>query len=229
MGRDTYYFPHDYNARGDERIVALLMKRGWEGYGLYWAVVEKLYEAGGRLLPAYDSLGYELRVEPDCVKSLVEGFDLFYMKDGKFGSTSVDRRLEERRQKSEKARKSAERRDYANAMRTHSERNANAMLERKGKERKETVPDSELNAKFDHRCNWDEAKPTWCVDEAEPCADKCRYHIQCCQAIASGKPIPDRPKPELPRLPHKKVCIDCKTKPPYSGELYCRPCIEARV
>jgi hypothetical protein len=42
--KETYYFSHDYNARNDEKIIKLIQKEGWEAYGIYWAVVEKIYE-----------------------------------------------------------------------------------------------------------------------------------------------------------------------------------------
>ncbi len=32
--KKTYYFPHDQNARGDEKIINMLTEHGWEGYGL---------------------------------------------------------------------------------------------------------------------------------------------------------------------------------------------------
>jgi hypothetical protein len=38
--KDAYYFPHDANARSDEKIVQLRIRLGWEGYGLYWAFLE---------------------------------------------------------------------------------------------------------------------------------------------------------------------------------------------
>src|SRR3990167_8123876 len=135
--KESFYFPHDYNARGDEKITALLRKHNWSGYGVYWALVEKLYEAGGRLSAEYESLGYDLRTEADFVRSVVENFGLFHLKEGKFRSRSIDRRLAERRQKSEKAKQSARFRHDANAQRPQCERTATAMLERKGKERKE--------------------------------------------------------------------------------------------
>lgn len=144
--KDTFYFPHDYNARGDQKITRLLKGSGWEGYGLYWAIVEQLYEAKGRLDLDFDSLAFDLRTTEAKIKPVVCDYKLFYFKNGKFGSISVDRRLEERRIKSEKATASANaKHNHANAQRTHSERTGSALLERKErkeiKERKETPVD----------------------------------------------------------------------------------------
>lgn len=91
----SQYFPHDHNARGDEKIIRLLRKNGWEGYGLFWALIEKLYEAGGRLVADYDTLAYDLRTEAGKLKAIVEEYDLFHDAGGKIGSRSVDRRLAE--------------------------------------------------------------------------------------------------------------------------------------
>ena len=145
MAKDAYYFPHDQNARGDEKVVAMRRKIGWSGYGLYWAIVEKMYEASGKLAADYDSLAFDLQAEPGMVKAIVENFGLFYTKAGKIGSVSVDRRLKQRRMRSTLAMESAERRwgphrlkkKDANALPPHSTSDANAMLEIKEKKRKE--------------------------------------------------------------------------------------------
>ena len=43
MPKDTYYFSHDYNCRNDEKIKRLLRKHGMSGYGIFWSIVEDLY------------------------------------------------------------------------------------------------------------------------------------------------------------------------------------------
>src|SRR5258708_2186007 len=44
------WFPHDSSAQNDQRVLVLRKKYGWEGYGLYWAVLEAMYEtADGKL------------------------------------------------------------------------------------------------------------------------------------------------------------------------------------
>lgn len=42
--KNSYYFPHDCNARTDEKVLKLRAKFGWEGYGIFWAIVETLSE-----------------------------------------------------------------------------------------------------------------------------------------------------------------------------------------
>ncbi|MBC6988968.1 Lin1244/Lin1753 domain-containing protein [Hymenobacter sp. BT491] len=43
--KDAYWFQHDSNAQHDERVLELRAEYGWEGYGLYWALVEKMRDA----------------------------------------------------------------------------------------------------------------------------------------------------------------------------------------
>ena len=43
-GKNAYYFSHDCNARNDEKILMLRAEHGWEGYGLFWALVEMMFE-----------------------------------------------------------------------------------------------------------------------------------------------------------------------------------------
>ena len=138
MSRETFYFSHDYNARNDPKLQKVLMKLGQEGKGVYWDLIEMLYEQGGYLLLSdCDSYAFQLRTQCDCITKLINGdFELFKKDDEKFWSESVLKRLSIRDDKSNKARQSAFARwNDANAMRTQSD--GNAIKERKGKENKE--------------------------------------------------------------------------------------------
>lgn len=137
--KETFYFSHDYNARSDEKIKRLLVKHGFLGYGVYWAIIEDLYQNANAMRTDYECIAYELRVNEDCIKSIINDFDLFEIEGDVFGSLSVQRRLDERDKKSKKARESAlyrwnKNNENANAMRTQCDRNA--IKESKGKESK---------------------------------------------------------------------------------------------
>jgi hypothetical protein len=103
----SYYFSHDYNARNDEKILKLIQKEGWEGYGLYWALIEKLYEAGGFLDEDYDCISYDLRTQSERIKDVVNNYKLFVVASKKIHSKSCLARLIALKGKSEKARQSA--------------------------------------------------------------------------------------------------------------------------
>jgi hypothetical protein len=133
MPKDTFYFSHDYNARNDEKIKRLIRKHGMIGYGIFWSIVEDLYNNANALRTDYEGIAYDLRSDCDIVASVVNDFDLFIFNGDFFGSNSVQERLDQRNNKSESARKSASYRwENANALQTQSE--GNAKKERKGKE-----------------------------------------------------------------------------------------------
>jgi hypothetical protein len=134
---ESFYFSHNYNTRSDSKIKKLLHKHGLLGYGLYWAIIEDLYNNANALQLHYESIAYELRTEKNTVKSIIHDFDLFVINGGYFSSNGVKRRLEQRNNKSVKASNSAKKRwnkseRNANAMQTQSE--GNAIKEKKGKE-----------------------------------------------------------------------------------------------
>jgi hypothetical protein len=136
MAKDTFYFSHDYNSRNDEKIKFLLRKHGLIGYGLFWAIIEDLYNNANALQSDYEGIAYDYRINADVVKSIINDFDLFVFDGETFGSLSVQKRIDERDSKSVKARESAHKRwTNANAMQTQCD--SNAIKESKGKEIKE--------------------------------------------------------------------------------------------
>jgi hypothetical protein len=141
MKKEAYYFSHDSNAKDDPKILQLRMELGWEGYGLFWAIIEMLRnESDYRMRTHYKSIAFALQTQEDTIKKLINDFDLFVIDEQCFWSESLLKRMELKEERSEKARESAKKRwnqnNDANAMRTHSEGNADAMQlkERKGKE-----------------------------------------------------------------------------------------------
>jgi hypothetical protein len=139
MAKDTFYFSHDYNSRNDDKIKRLIRKHSMEGYGVFWAIVEDLYNNANALPYDCEGIAYDLRVDEKIVYSVLNDFDLFIFENGKFGSNSIANRLDCRKEKSIKARESAHKRwnstkTDANALQTQSE--GNAIKERKVKERK---------------------------------------------------------------------------------------------
>jgi len=129
MSKDTFYFSHDYNARNDIKIKRLISKHGYLGFGIFWAIVEDLYNNANALPTDYDCIAYEFRTDEKVVFSVINDFELFIVKDGFFGSVSIENRINERNAKSIKARESANLRWNknkidANALPTQSECNA---------------------------------------------------------------------------------------------------------
>ena len=135
---NSYYFPHDYDAMQDEKIKRMLRKHGMIGYGVFWAIIEMLYINANALRTDYEGIAYDFRTNSDIVESVICDFDLFIIRDNEFRSLSVERRLNERNEKSRKAKESANYRwSNANALRTDCE--GNAIKKKKGKKIKEEI------------------------------------------------------------------------------------------
>ena len=135
------YFSHDYKARSDKKLVSLAMKHGMVGIGLYWCIVEMLYEEGGYVLRnEYERIAFELREHSDSIKSVIEGFNLFDFDDDKFWSNSVLKRIQLRDEKSEKARKSVEKRwNNTNVLQSKNDGNTIKVKENKVNKIKENI------------------------------------------------------------------------------------------
>jgi hypothetical protein len=96
--KSNTYFPHDANARHDERIIALRIKHGMKGYGIYFAIIERLREnADLTCLTEYPLIAFELHECVEDIKSVVEDFGLFSFTEDRtrFYSESLCRRMTE--------------------------------------------------------------------------------------------------------------------------------------
>lgn len=75
--KDTFYFSHDYNSRTDDKIKRLIRKHGMLGYGIFWAIIEDLYNNANAMRTDYEGIAYELRTTENIVESIIKDFDLF--------------------------------------------------------------------------------------------------------------------------------------------------------
>lgn len=131
--KDTFYFPHDYNASSDEKITKLVRIEWREWYGIYRHIIEKLANNDGKLsTDSIEDIAYAMHLECERIANVLRNYDLFVFEDDFFYSNRLMEHINIRNNKKDLARKSAEvRRSNANALPTHSERNAK---ERKVKE-----------------------------------------------------------------------------------------------
>lgn len=110
------------------------------GYGLWWAIVEDLYNNTNVLPTDYECISFDLRTDVNTIKSIINDFDLFVIEGETFGSTSIQKRLEERNSKSVKARESVLKRwnkDKTDTNVLPTNNGSNTIKEKKGKESKE--------------------------------------------------------------------------------------------
>ena len=97
MAKKTSYFSHDSNARNDEKILAVRMRLGAEGYGIYFMLIERLRdESDYTSVKDYNMIAFDLRVSAEKVKSVVEDFGLFSFTDNgkRFFSESFMERMQ---------------------------------------------------------------------------------------------------------------------------------------
>lgn len=94
--KNKFYFSHDGNARNDDKLIAVRMRFGAEGYGIYFMIIERLLDSSEYMsVKDYNIIAFDLRVSADKVKSIVEDFGLFqFTEDGKlFYSESFINRM----------------------------------------------------------------------------------------------------------------------------------------
>ncbi len=151
--KDAYYFSHDSNAQDDPKCMMLIDDLGMEGYGIFWALIEKLRAEKDYSLPISICGRFARRwaTSEAKIQAVVMQYGLFEISEDRFFSIRLKRSMDER---SEKARLSVSKRWSKNQQLTCEntyERNTNVydsnttdirndtikVKESKGKERKE--------------------------------------------------------------------------------------------
>jgi hypothetical protein len=135
--KECYYFPHDSNARNDEKITWMRTVYGSEGYGWYWILIEMLRDQNDYKLNygnkyACNALALQLQCNADAAHKFIEDcineFNLFESDGEFFWSNSLIRRMKNKDEKSEKARQAAlsrwDKKCNADAMQTQCDSNA---------------------------------------------------------------------------------------------------------
>lgn len=134
--KDLPYITHDFGARNDPKLMDLQMDMGGQGLGIFWCLVEMLWENGGTIPANYKSIAFALRwCKPAEVEKVVTGYGLFEVSDGAISSHSATARINEMRTRfgvrSEASRKASQARwgsgRNADAIQTECERKADAM------------------------------------------------------------------------------------------------------
>lgn len=150
--KEAYYFSHDSNARQDEKILMLRAEHGWEGYGIYWALIEMMFESTESALhhSKVKGIAVSYNIDMTLLKQIINTCieeNLFQTKDDLFWSDSLIRRKEKFRdiknKRSEAGKKGAAKRwgdneEDGNAMAKPSQNHSDDIAKNsKGKERKE--------------------------------------------------------------------------------------------
>ena len=148
--KETFYFSHDYGSRADSKIKRLIYKHGMEGYGVYWCIIEDLYQNDNKLNRDYEMYSYYLGCTTTLYENIVENFDLFVLTEDTFSSISIQRRLDKRLEKSNSAREKANKRwnKEQPALLQHNDSNASKVY--KSKVNKVNIDSSKLLEVFNN-------------------------------------------------------------------------------
>lgn len=95
--KETYYFSHDSTARNDEKILCLRAEYGNEGYGIYWILIEMMFENQETQL-SYNhikGISYTLNVTEEFLTKFINfciEYNLFVSDGENFWSESLRKR-----------------------------------------------------------------------------------------------------------------------------------------
>ncbi len=150
MQKDTYYFSHDYNARNDKKISALVREFKSAGYGVFWATAEMLHEEGGEIELddlTISAISKDLNEDFDLVKNIIDkcilNFKLFCLSPDNILTANRVRRNLDKRKEISKVRSNAGKAG-ANAKQMQANAEQNVAKERKEKkEIKEIIKNGE--------------------------------------------------------------------------------------
>ena len=94
MKTNKSYFSHDSNARNSDKLLKVRMDLGAEGYAIYFMILERLREEDDYISKNdYMMIAYDLRVDEEKVKKVINDYDLFIVDDGVFYSKSFMERM----------------------------------------------------------------------------------------------------------------------------------------
>jgi len=149
--KDTFYFPHDYNARNDLKMQALIDECGAAGYGIFWAIIEIMHEEDDHELLMNSTIcraiAKQMATSVEQIETVVKSclsVELFIEGgNGKIYSERVQRNIDKRIELSEKRSKAGKisakvRENAASVKQALTSVEQNPTKERKGKERKES-------------------------------------------------------------------------------------------
>ena len=105
MKKDAYYFSHDANAQDDPKCMLLIDQMGMEGYGIFWALIERLRAEKDYTLPfsICGPLAKRWGTSKEKVETVVRNYNLFTLDIDVFFSIRLKKSMQ---LKSEKARES---------------------------------------------------------------------------------------------------------------------------
>lgn len=97
MPLENLYFRHDFNARNNPKLIKLKMKLGMEGIGIYWCLLECLYELNGYLKEDdLETFCFNEHIEIDKVKNVLKIANFKFDKEKGYYSNGILERINKR-------------------------------------------------------------------------------------------------------------------------------------
>lgn len=105
------YINHKVSNRSEYVFRKLIERKGAAAYGVYWYILEELYESGGKMLfEEIEPISKVLCVRKDFVVSVIKSFSLFQYDSDSFWSDEVIEQIEKRQKLKEKRKEAANKR-----------------------------------------------------------------------------------------------------------------------
>lgn len=105
------YINHKVSNRSEYVFRKLIERKGAAAYGVYWYILEELYESGGKMLfEEIESISKALCVRKDFVASVIKSFSLFQYDSESFWSNEVIEQIEKRQKLKDKRKEAANKR-----------------------------------------------------------------------------------------------------------------------
>ena len=90
---DKHFIKHDVNSMKDSKILSLRKSFGMEGYGIFWSLLEILFNENGKLSESkLSDIAWELRVDETLIKSILDT-DLFIKIEDYYTNKRIDETL----------------------------------------------------------------------------------------------------------------------------------------
>lgn len=110
MALENLFFKHEFNSRNDPKLLKIKRKLKMEGIGIYWCLIEILYERNGYLRPEeLEDICYFEHIDTEKAKEVMKLAEFKKSENGYYLS-GVIKRIEKREEYSMKQRTKANKR-----------------------------------------------------------------------------------------------------------------------
>ena len=111
MPLENLWFRHDFNARNNPKLLKLKMKMKMEGVGIYWSLIETLYELNGYLKEdELETFCFNEHIEMEKVKQVLKLANFQYDKNKGYYANGVLERINQREEYCKKQKEKADKR-----------------------------------------------------------------------------------------------------------------------